>query len=250
MNILDRQQAANRVIATLALLVMTLAPALLLLAGGERWWVYVAKEQSPMTWLQSVVLVANSLLCATHALTLFMSNAPLRRATTPAWRGHHLPLLSKWHVAHRTVWAAAALGFAALALDERFAVHERVRDRILAPAGLRVPFMPWVAPGDFLMMLVALAGLVFLLWWWQVVADDVSARRWLIAAVACAVIAVAADSVDPDSMSLLVERIEQTAEECLELASGVCLAAACATRLVASTIHRELDTSPLAQPVN
>ncbi len=47
-------------------------------------------------------------------------------------------------------WLAVAAGFAALALGERFAVHERVRDRFLKPAGIRL--LPGMKAEDWLTM--------------------------------------------------------------------------------------------------
>ena len=43
-------------------------------------------------------------------------------------------------------WQLPAVGFAAPAVDERFAPHEQLRDGVLAPRGISVPFLPWVAP--------------------------------------------------------------------------------------------------------
>ncbi len=64
----------------------------------------------------------------------------------------------------RRPWQLLAVGFAAPAVDERFALHERLRDAVLAPRGISVPFLPWVAPGDFLVMLIAVTRLTVLRW--------------------------------------------------------------------------------------
>lgn len=75
-----------------------------------------------MTWLQSVVLVLAAAAALLVAVLLRMRHAE---------RGARAP------------WLVLALGFAGLAVDERFALHERIRDGLLAPRGIRLPLLPW-----------------------------------------------------------------------------------------------------------
>lgn len=62
---------------------------------------------------------------------------------------------------HRDWWLLAG-AFLFFAMDDRFAIHERIRDHLLAPRGIRVPFLPWIGPGDFILLLYALIGLALL----------------------------------------------------------------------------------------
>lgn len=105
-------------------------------AGWPRYWTYVAAEDTPMTWLQSVVLV---LTAAGWAVAAYVHRLRDGRYAVP--------------------WLLLAVGFLGLGLDERFALHERIRDRILAPADIRIPFLPWVGAGDFVLLAVGAAGL-------------------------------------------------------------------------------------------
>lgn len=50
--------------------------------------------------------------------------------------------------------------------------------------------------------------------------------------VALAVIAVAADSIDPSTWTTQAERVQQTAEEVVELASGLALLASVGLRML------------------
>ncbi len=193
-----------------------LAPLALAVARYPSWWAWIAMEATPMTWLQSVVLVVAAVgaLLVAHVLTLLH-----RSADGPAPSGAR-------------TWLLLAAGFGALAIDERFALHERVRDRILAPRGITVPFLPWVAPGDFLILAVAAVGLALLPMVWRAVRPDPAAGRALLLGVTLAVLAVASDSVDPSTWSVQGERIQQSLEEVVELAGGLAFLAAVWLRLL------------------
>lgn len=198
----------GRLVCSLAV-VWLMVPAVLAAARWPRWWSWIAPESTPMTWLQSVVLV----LAAAGSL---MVAYVLRRATTA-------PALPWWLLAG---------GFSLLAMDERFSVHERVRDSILAPRGITMPFLPWVAPGDFLLMGVAVAGLVFLPMVWRAMTPAPLARRALLAGVLLALLAVGIDSIDPSTWSVGGERLQQSFEEVVELGSGLALLTSVLCRLL------------------
>ncbi len=188
-------------------------PGLLALAGGARWWHYIAAEQTPMTWFQSVVLVLAGGVCLVLALTVRLGPAASRAG------------------AGRT-WLALGLALWVLALDERFAVHERVRDRVLAPRDVRLPLATWIGPGDFLLLGVAVIGLLVLPRVLTGLRPDRAALRVFVLGVVLAAVAVGMDSVDPDRLGLTAERWEQTLEECVELTAGLCFLAALSLRLV------------------
>lgn len=151
-----------------------------------------------MTWLQSMLLVLCGFVCLLLA--------------AHGWLTDDVPRQQR-------VFLLLATGFAWLALDERFALHERARDRVLAPRGLEVPLLAWVGPGDFVLIGYAVGGLAVLRGVLRALRSDRRARQLFVAGVVCAVIVVAADSVDVRSMSVGVERTEQTVEEIVELAS-------------------------------
>lgn len=183
--------------------------ALLAVAQWPEYWTWIAPEQTPMTWLESVLLV----LCAVVSLLL---------AAAAALRGRPGAL----------PWLVLAAGFGFLALDERFALHERVRDGYLAPRGVAPPFLPWVAPGDFLLLGYALLGLAILPFVLRAFRGDPRARRLVFAGAAFAVVAVVSDSFNVHTMSLATEIRQQTSEEVVELASSVCFLLAMWLRLV------------------
>jgi hypothetical protein len=226
--------AVRRRVVLALVLVAVAWPALLVAGRWPLWWAWIASEQTPMTWLQSVTLV----LAGAAAL---LTGAVLAVAGVPA-RG-------------RWVWWALGGGLGGLALDERFALHERVRDGYLAPRGISAPLLSWVAPGDFVVMGVAVAGLLLLPFVWAAVAPDGAARRALVVGVLLGVVAVALDSVDPALWTPAQERLQQTCEEVVELASGLALLACTTLRLLGaiaglghdSALDGEGPPAPVAQ---
>ncbi len=204
------------------------APLLLAVARWPSWWTWIAPEQTPMTWLQSVALVlaAAATLLIAHLLTFHHAGG--RGADgRPATEGHVRPIPDDTRV-----WRLLAAGLAALAIDERFALHERVRDGVLAPRDVTVPFLPWVGPGDFLLLAVGVVGLAVLPLIWRAMGDDRGARVVLHVGVGLAVVAVGMDSIDPTTWTTSAERVQQTAEEVIELGSGLALLAAVTLRLL------------------
>lgn len=200
----------SRAVIVATLVVVGLAvPALLALARYPEWWAWIAPEQTPMTWFQSVTLVVIGVL---SLLSWFVARITHRRP--------------------RLGFALLGVGFFALAFDERFAVHERVRDGVLAPRGITVPGLTWVAPGDFLIMTVALAGLLVL----PVVLRALGRDRWVLglfaAGVVLSLVAVGSDSIDPRTWTVDAERVQQTLEECVELWAGLSFLGAVTLRLL------------------
>lgn len=207
--------SGRRLLLAASLATWLLTPLLLGAARWPSWWTWIAPEQTPMTWLQSVALV----LAAAGCLLLC---AVLRETGS----------------GHTRVWLLFAGGLLVLAFDERFAIHERFRDGFLAPRGVSVPFLPWVAPGDFLVLGVAVTGLFALPWIWRAVRPDRTARLTFIAGIALACVAVASDSIDPATWSVEAERLQQSAEEVVELGAGLCLLCTIALRLLGTLSER------------
>jgi hypothetical protein len=191
---------ARRGVILTSISIGILAPIVLAGARWPLWWTDIAPEQTPMTWLQSVVLVV-----AAVAAALAVVAARVRGIDGPRR------------------WLIVAAGFSVLAVDERFAIHERVRDGVLAPRGISVPFLPWVAPGDFLLLGVAVVGVTMLPVVLRLFRPDPLAMRAVVAGVVLAAVAVGVDSIDPASWTVAQERLQQTLEECVELASGLSL---------------------------
>lgn len=142
----------------------------------------IFRERSPVAWLSGTLLAS----CAAVALAI-----GLRERERPAF------------------WALAA-GLFALALDERFMLHERLKALILRALFDydRAAMGVW---GNAPMLLVPLAGAAVL---WSLRAElwRRACRPWILAAFALGAVAIALDIVTD-------ARPVQVAEELLEVAS-------------------------------
>lgn len=173
---------------------------LIILAQWPEWWKWVIPEMAPMTWLEHTLLYTTALLGFGS-----MVFAYLRKEDRKAF-----------------YWALYGLGFSFLALDERFALHERVRDRILEPMNVRIPFLPWVSAGDFLLLGVMILGLALLPKILGLFQERRSALVLFLIGVSFSVIAVVFDSFDFHGYSLMAQRWQQCIEECIETAGMLC----------------------------
>ena len=188
----NRGRAEGTLIA--ALWGATAAFCLLLVAvAWPEYWRYVAPEMSPLAWWESVLLAFSAFTCLLLAWDAWVRE---ERRTV------------------RAGWLAVAAGFALLALDERFAVHERIRDRFLKPTGIRL--LPWMEQGDWIIALYALMGLAAAWGIWRLLDIRPKARRFFAAALVLAFCSAAMDTVDVRSLDLAKERLLQSVEEIVE----------------------------------
>jgi hypothetical protein len=176
--------------------------AALAAARWPRYWEWVALEESPMRFLQALLLFGAALLAALLALLAAFDARPLTE---------------------RRTWLYAAVGLAYLMLDERFALHERLRDNALSRLGLG---LPWGSPGDYLLVAYLGAGLLLLPRLLRLLREEPAAFRFFAAGALLAASAVSADTLDVERMSPAAERLEQTLEEVVEAVSASLLAAA------------------------
>ncbi|MGH3094347.1 MAG: 2-hydroxyacid dehydrogenase [Gaiellaceae bacterium] len=144
-----------------------------------------------------------------------------RPCSQPCWRcsprSKHGPLRSAARGCVRSV------GFAYLMLDERFALHERLRDNALAELELG---LPWGSPGDYLLVAYLGTALLLLPRLLRLLREEPAALRFFVAGALLAAVAVSADTLDVERMSPTAERLEQTLEEVVEAVSASLLAAA------------------------
>jgi hypothetical protein len=115
--------------------------ATIIVASWPQWWRNVIYERSPLTWFSSTQLV----LCGFLSFTTFVlcSIAPLPEKKS-----------------RRTLlWLFLAAAFLFLACDEFFQIHERLREGVFKPHNIGVN-LPCIGPGDFLLPLYMVAGII------------------------------------------------------------------------------------------
>ena len=202
------------------------AAGLLAVAQWPSYWVWIAPEQTPMGFVQALFLFSAALFAGLLALVSRLEATPREE---------------------RIVWSLAALGFFYLMADERFALHERLRDNVLVNVDLA---LPWGSPGDYVLVLFLFASLAILPRLLLLLRAHGSAIWFFAAGVALTVLVVAADTVDVRSLSLRVERLEQTIEEVVEavaaslLAAGLFLAVSARLTRLADRAARARQLSP------
>lgn len=177
--------------------------AAMVIFSMPEYWKYTIEELGPMTWFESLLLFFTAIFAFLCAGLEFIGK---RNKNT-------------------FLWSALAIGFIALCLDERFAIHERIRDRILAPLNIKLIFF-WVSPGDIMLLLLMIAGLIFLVFIFKQFKERRLAMVLFLAAVLLSAIAVISDSFDFHKLSIEELRLEQFVEEIIETSAMILYASA------------------------
>ncbi len=102
------------------------------------WWEQINDEESALTWFSSCQLLVCGLTCLAIAFLRKVEGAK-PRLSLDAY-----------------VWPLLSAAFFFLSVDERFMIHERLREQVFKPSGAEVP---GVNPGDFATILYAAGGL-------------------------------------------------------------------------------------------
>lgn len=108
---------------------------------GEALWQQFRSEYSLATWFSSVQLLLLSVLCYMIYRTLALVRQLGANRVTYAW-----------------AWAVGSAGFLFLALDERFNIHELLRDEMFQPLGVFAD-SPYFIAGDAGLYVFFLLGL-------------------------------------------------------------------------------------------
>jgi hypothetical protein len=106
-----------------------------LILTWPNWWLYINYEKSPLTWFSSVQLFTIGLtaLC----LSIVETN-----------------LVGIW------LWRALCGVFLFFSFDERFQIHEMLREKVFKPSGIGTE-LPGIGAGDFLFTVFAVIGVIF-----------------------------------------------------------------------------------------
>lgn len=170
-------------------------------AGWPDWWVNINYELSPLTWFSSVQLILVGISCLSISALSGIQNA---RGADPIDGGR--------------LWGVLGIGFFFLAIDERFQIHERIREGIFKPHNIGTS-LPGIGAGDFLLILYAAVGLIIAYKLFKSIKECAGARRWFIAAILLSAIAVCLDAPDMHRENLMFFRKMQFIEEIIETAA-------------------------------
>lgn len=173
---------------------------LLVLVKMPNYYKWIIPEDSPMTWLESVLLYSCFLLGVGNFLVQLFQNLKEKNSSNR----------------HLIAWSIFSLGFLYLCLDERFTIHERIRDLILSPRKIKLFVFFWTAPGDFILLLLLSLGLFILAKFWKALVHDKSTAILLGSAIFAAIFATLFDSFSFHNCSIEMQRLQQFIEEIFE----------------------------------
>jgi len=158
------------------------------------WWKAVNFEKTYMTDMEAVILLLSALAGAAGFVISLKA-------------GDRRDALSFFIV---------FLGFLYLGFDEKFAVHEFIRDHYLVQSGFKIPFITWTAPGDYILISFFLLGLITMPFLWNVIKKSRGSVIFSILAVLFAGTAIVIDSLDMEKAGNSLFRLEQFCEELCE----------------------------------
>ena len=118
--------------------------------AGEAYWYIFRRELAPLEWFSSVQLL------------LIAAVAHLNYLLAGYLQGSHGADTAR----HRWVWLILALGFVLFSLDERFDIHEALRDDLFRPLGV-FEGVPWLIDGEIGLYLFFAVGLIFTPFLWR-----------------------------------------------------------------------------------
>ncbi len=146
------RQQLNRFAILMGVLNLCLPLGLLVYAKAtsEPYWRLFRGDYNLTEWFSSVQLL------------LVAAVAYLNHRTVVLWRRFGMRELPR----HPWIWGVFALGFVVFALDERFNIHEALRDDFFEPSGVFVD-LPWLISGDVGLYLFFLIGLAFTPFLWD-----------------------------------------------------------------------------------
>jgi uncharacterized protein with PQ loop repeat len=193
-NFLGRLHKLQRNIILITIIFPALSVVIFVAAQWPQYWKWIATEDTPMTTLQVAVMYTIALVC--------WSIAGL----------NHL----RFNAARSIRWLVLGSSFFWFALDDRFAIHERIRDSFLAPKGVVIPFLP-IAPGDFILPFYMAVGLLTLKWLLPIFQENKTIRNRFLAGIAVSALVITVDAYDIHRLDMNAERLEQTVEEVGEL---------------------------------
>jgi len=111
---------------------------------GKDYWTLFWGEHNAITWFSTVQLLLIGLVAyVNHEASALMRRLEIAGSARHQW-----------------IWLVFALGFVFLALDERFEIHEALREDVMQPAELFVG-IPYLKPGDIGLFLYFMVGLGF-----------------------------------------------------------------------------------------
>ena len=175
--------------------------------GWPHWWCMIIYERCPLTWYSSTQLV----ICGFLLLPLWFIGTIVHTDTKIRQRNRFVLFL--------------ALAFFFLSIDETFQIHERLREGVFKPHGIGT-HLPGIAPGDFLFLIYAAAGIAIAWLLRPILKLDRRATLFFVAGMSLAAVSVGIDITHCSVASrdlFDASAAWQVTEEICETASQSCM---------------------------
>ncbi len=157
------------------------------------YWSYIIYEKSPMGYYEALLLF----FCFLIALLNFIVSHRYEE---------------KWNLS----WIILTLGFLYLTLDEKFAIHETIREEYFKPNNLTLEFLFWVEKGDYVLMFVFLVGLCAMPILYKEIKKYRKSMILFLLALIFTAGAVFTDSIDLKGIDFSLQKFIQYMEEVFE----------------------------------
>ena len=171
----------------------------LTLIAVPNYWKNIIYERSALTWVESLILSACSMISFFNFLFLKKQKGKISG-----------------------IWILLTSVFLYLALDERFMLHEGIRERILKPNNIQLKFLFWVEKGDYVLLMFMVAGLSILPFIFKELKSDKTSMRFFITGIIFSVFAVLTYTIDLRGKQLQSQYLIQYVEEVLETSGMLC----------------------------
>lgn len=169
---------------------------MLILVRWPQWWEFVIPEMSPLSFLETFLLIAVALTGLWAAILCYL----------------------KKDMKSFKLWIVFGLGFIYLSADENLAIHEQVRSEIILPNHIKIPLFFWAREGDFIMLSLLIIGLLLGVRLYRIFRERKLACRFFILGMFFSVTAVLLDSFSYDDYGIDIRLLEQFGEEIIETA--------------------------------
>ncbi len=157
------------------------------------YWSYMIYEKSPIAWLDTFLLFS---CCVITAINLFFSFKKNRKINI--------------------AWLILSIGFLYLTLDERFAIHESIRENILKPQNVKIDILFWVEKGDYVLIFLAIIGLMLTPIIIKEIRNNKKALIYFVIAIIFSLLAIGDDSIDLKGLDIGLQKLLQYIEEVCE----------------------------------
>ncbi len=165
----------------------------------NEYWRYIIYEKSPMGYYEALLLFLCFVVSGMNFIKYSREN-------------------NKINISRGII----TMGFFYLFLDEKFGIHENIRERILKPNGIKIDFLYWMEPGDYALLGILILGLITAMFLLKELKKNKRGFIFFTIGVLFSIMAVLDDSLNLKGMNIEIQKMIQYAEEIIETCGMIC----------------------------